>query len=96
MTLTFGKFKGQDLNNTPYWYQNWLNNQDWFLTKFKIAQEVKLLMMRFLRWRKWKELIADMSVNVGVINSKMINIARATTVSMIFKKNNQAALKSCL
>ena len=38
MTLTFGKFKGQDLNNTPYWYQNWLNNQDWFITKFKKAK----------------------------------------------------------
>lgn len=30
MTLTFGKFKGQDLSNTPDWYQNWLSNQEWF------------------------------------------------------------------
>jgi hypothetical protein len=30
MTLTFGKFKGQELSATPTWYQNWLNHQDWF------------------------------------------------------------------
>jgi hypothetical protein len=30
MTLTFGKFKGQELCSTPQWYQNWLSHQDWF------------------------------------------------------------------
>lgn len=35
MTLTFGKFKGQKLENTPNWYQDWLNKQDWFIKKFK-------------------------------------------------------------
>jgi hypothetical protein len=30
MLLKFGKFKGQDFNETPQWYQNWLLNQDWF------------------------------------------------------------------
>ncbi len=30
MTLTFGKFKGQELSSTPKWYQNWLAKQDWF------------------------------------------------------------------
>jgi hypothetical protein len=30
MTLTFGKFKGQELSSTPKWYQNWLSKQDWF------------------------------------------------------------------
>jgi hypothetical protein len=30
MLLTFGKFKGQELSNTPTWYQNWLKNQAWF------------------------------------------------------------------
>jgi hypothetical protein len=30
MTLTFGKFKGQELGSTPQWYQNWLSKQDWF------------------------------------------------------------------
>ena len=28
--LTFGKFKGQNFNQTPDWYQNWLVKQDWF------------------------------------------------------------------
>ena len=30
MVLTFGKFKGQELSETPAWYQIWLNNQPWF------------------------------------------------------------------
>ena len=30
MILTFGKFKGRQLEETPQWYQNWLNSQDWF------------------------------------------------------------------
>jgi hypothetical protein len=30
MTLTFGKFKGQELCSNPQWYQNWLSQQDWF------------------------------------------------------------------
>lgn len=30
MKLAFGKFKGQELNDTPVWYQNWLNDQTWF------------------------------------------------------------------
>ena len=34
MKLTFGKFKGQELSSTPQWYQDWLNNQDWFKKKF--------------------------------------------------------------
>jgi hypothetical protein len=29
-TLTFGKFKGQRFCDTPKWYQQWLNKQDWF------------------------------------------------------------------
>ena len=27
---TFGKFKGQELTETPSWYQTWLLNQKWF------------------------------------------------------------------
>ena len=30
MTLKFGKFKGQQFDNTPQWYQDWLLAQDWF------------------------------------------------------------------
>ena len=30
MKLTFGKFKGQELTETPSWYQTWLLNQKWF------------------------------------------------------------------
>lgn len=30
MTLKFGKFKGQDFESTPKWYQDWLLKQDWF------------------------------------------------------------------
>ena len=30
MILKFGKFKGEKFEDTPVWYQNWLNNQDWF------------------------------------------------------------------
>jgi hypothetical protein len=29
-TLKFGKFKGQEFQNTPLWYQQWLVAQDWF------------------------------------------------------------------
>jgi hypothetical protein len=29
-TLKFGKFKGQNFNQTPTWYQTWLLKQDWF------------------------------------------------------------------
>ena len=28
--LKFGKFKGQNFNETPIWYQTWLLKQDWF------------------------------------------------------------------
>lgn len=30
MILKFGKFKGQNLQDTPVWYQEWLSKQDWF------------------------------------------------------------------
>ena len=30
MTLRFGKYKGQQLENTPKSYQDWLMNQEWF------------------------------------------------------------------
>ena len=30
MKLAFGKFKGQVLDTTPVWYQEWLKKQDWF------------------------------------------------------------------
>lgn len=30
MILKFGKFKGQQFENTPKWYQDWLLKQDWF------------------------------------------------------------------
>ena len=30
MILAFGKFKGQNFNDTPVWYQTWLLKQDWF------------------------------------------------------------------
>ena len=30
MTLRFGKFKGQRFQDTPVWYQDWLNGQEWF------------------------------------------------------------------
>ena len=30
MTLRFGKYKGQQFENTPKSYQDWLLNQDWF------------------------------------------------------------------
>ena len=30
MILKFGKFKGDRLQDTPQWYQNWLYQQDWF------------------------------------------------------------------
>ena len=30
MTLRFGKYKGQQLENTPKSYQDWLMKQDWF------------------------------------------------------------------
>lgn len=28
--LTFGKFKGKRVCDTPTWYQNWLSKQEWF------------------------------------------------------------------
>jgi hypothetical protein len=34
MKLTFGKFKGMLLSDTPQWYQDWLKQQDWFVKKF--------------------------------------------------------------
>lgn len=30
MILKFGTFKGERLQDTPLWYQDWLNKQDWF------------------------------------------------------------------
>jgi uncharacterized protein (DUF3820 family) len=47
--LTFGKFKGQELSNTPTWYQDWLLQQDWFNSakvenpKLVIEQDYALL-----------------------------------------------------
>lgn len=43
-TLKFGKFKGQEFQNTPLWYQQWLVAQDWFkvptqLTPMQEAQK---------------------------------------------------------
>jgi len=35
MTLKFGKFKGQQLKDTPTWYQEWLSKQPWFNKKPK-------------------------------------------------------------
>ena len=35
--LKFGKFKGQQLSSTPQWYQNWLNNQEWFNSQKNIS-----------------------------------------------------------
>ncbi len=43
MTLTFGKFKGQELSSTPQWYQNWLNQQDWFTGKTTNSKSYALL-----------------------------------------------------
>lgn len=35
MTLRFGKYKGQQFENTPKSYQDWLIKQDWFKTPKK-------------------------------------------------------------
>lgn len=32
--LKFGIFKGEKLEETPIWYQNWLNNQEWYNNKY--------------------------------------------------------------
>ena len=41
MILKFGKFKGQNLSNTPEWYQDWLMKQDWFKPT-KVVKEKSL------------------------------------------------------
>jgi len=40
-TLKFGKFKGQQFNSTPIWYQDWLLKQEWF--KKPITDELTLV-----------------------------------------------------
>jgi hypothetical protein len=39
--LKFGKFKGQNFDTTPIWYQNWLLKQDWY--KKPIEQDSLIL-----------------------------------------------------
>lgn len=46
MTLTFGKFKGQEISNTPKWYQDWLMKQDWF----KAPKQEKPLHQQLNSW----------------------------------------------
>jgi hypothetical protein len=38
-TLQFGKYKGQQFNQIPVSYQNWLLNQDWF--KLPLVKEAR-------------------------------------------------------
>lgn len=37
--IKFGKYKGQNFNNTPKHYQDWLLKQDWF--KIPIVKEAR-------------------------------------------------------
>jgi hypothetical protein len=39
-TLTFGKYKGKKLADTPNWYQGWLKKQPWFVSKMNKAAQV--------------------------------------------------------
>jgi len=41
MLLTFGKYKGQQLENTPKSYQDWLSSQDWFKKDSSIPNKPK-------------------------------------------------------
>lgn len=43
--LKFGKFKGQEFNNTPKWYQDWLVKQDWF--KLESKDEMTIAQKKF-------------------------------------------------
>jgi len=61
MTLTFGKFKGQELGSTPQWYQNWLSKQDWFkmpveLNELQKAQkEISILSDNLKGWNGYSK-----------------------------------------
>jgi len=46
MTLRFGKYKGQQLENTPKSYQAWLLKQDWF----KAPKQEKPLHQKLNGW----------------------------------------------
>lgn len=46
MTLRFGKYKGQQFENTPKSYQNWLLAQDWF----KVPKQDKPLHQQLNGW----------------------------------------------
>lgn len=39
--LKFGKYKGQNFNSTPDWYQSWLLKQDWFKIPTKLTEVQK-------------------------------------------------------
>lgn len=39
MTLKFGKFKGQEFQSTPQWYQDWLLKQDWFKAPTNVSKK---------------------------------------------------------
>lgn len=43
MKLRFGKYKGEQLENTPKWYQDWLLSQDWFDVDWEATQGTKSL-----------------------------------------------------
>ena len=49
MILKFGKFKGQKLEQTPEWYQKWLNEQEWFKAK-KDSNTTKSLHEQLSGW----------------------------------------------
>jgi hypothetical protein len=40
MTLRFGKHKGQQFENTPKNYQDWLLKQNWFKTQKPLHQQL--------------------------------------------------------
>jgi len=46
MTLRFGKYKGQQFENTPKSYQVWLLKQDWF----KMPRQEKSLHKQLSDW----------------------------------------------
>jgi uncharacterized protein (DUF3820 family) len=59
MTLRFGKYKGQQLENTPKSYQDWLMNQEWFKAPKK---EIPLHRQSLNGWdgySKWGQAIED-------------------------------------
>ena len=41
MKLRFGKYKGEQLENTPKWYREWLLAQEWFSEDWEVTQNVK-------------------------------------------------------